>query len=147
MAAHGEYMKGVEGSTSKARVATKPKEPQFSGMPFTELMTILNNEKVDVPKGLASDGSSGESSVFTLFFANARTFANGVQSNSERDTAAGFLYQEVGLRLLPYGLVQFEKLPAAQAKWFKRLIVSPEGNKFILHCNRIFTKNKKGGDA
>jgi hypothetical protein len=141
--AHVAHMKASSNAPPKGRVEARSKEPQFSGMPFSELMTILNNEKVDIPKSISSDKEGGETSVFSIFVANARTFANGVQSNWERDTAGGFLYHEVGLRLLPYGLVQFEKLPAAQAKWFKRLSISPEGNKFILHWNRATAAKEK----
>jgi hypothetical protein len=141
--AHAAHMKASTGESSKGRVEARSKEPQFSGMPFSELMTILNNEKVDIPKDISSDKSGGETSVFSIFVANSRTFANGVQSNWDRGNAGGFLYHEVGLRLLPYGLVQFEKLPAAQAKWFKRLTISPEGNKFILHWNRAVAAKQK----
>jgi hypothetical protein len=141
--AHSAHMKSSSSTAPKGRVEARSKEPQFSGMPFSELMTILNNEKVNIPKQISSEKSGGESSVFTIFVANSPIFSNGLQSNWERDTAGGFLYHEVGLRLLPYGLVQFEKLPAAQAKWFKRLTISPEGNKFILHWNRAVAAQKK----
>ena len=74
--------------------------------------------------------------LFQLFVGNSKTLSDGLRSDWDRDTAAGWMYAEVGLRLLPYGLMHFEKLPVAQAKWFKRLIVSPEGHKFLLQYKR-----------
>src|SRR5690606_10228760 len=64
--AHASHMKESSGTSPKGRVEARSKEPQFSGMPFSELMTILNNEKVDIPKELSSDKSGGETSVFSI---------------------------------------------------------------------------------
>jgi hypothetical protein len=96
-----------------------------------------------VPAKLASETLDQEISVLSIFLENSKIFSNGVQSNWARDTVGSFLYHEVGLRLMPYGLVQFEKLPAAQAKWFKRLVVNAEGNKFILQCKRLMASKNK----
>ena len=143
VAAHAEHVKVATGTSAKGRIETRSTEPVFSGMPFSELMSILRSEKVTVPAKLASETSDQEMSVFEIFLGNSKTFADGVHSNWERDTAGGFLYHEVGLRLIPYGLVQFDKLPAAQARWFKRLVVNAEGNKFILQCKRLMASKKK----
>ncbi|MBB4767743.1 toll/interleukin-1 receptor domain-containing protein [Xanthomonas sp. LMG 8993] len=142
MAAHAAHMKFATSDAPKSRVETKSKEPQFAGMPFSELMTILNNETIEVPPEISSEKTLSTTSVFSMFVANSRIFIDGVQSNWDRNTGGGFLYHEVGLRLVPYGLIQFEKLPVAQAKWFKRLTISPEGNKFILQCNRLLANKK-----
>ena len=40
--------------------------------------------------------------------------------------------------------MQFEKLPASQAKWFKLLGISPDGNKLLLHFKRLAAKPKDG---
>jgi hypothetical protein len=53
------------------------------------------------------------------------------------------MYHEVGLRLVPYGLVSFAKLPAAQARFFKRLTVTAEGDKFVLQYWKLLSEKKK----
>ncbi len=141
LASHEIHVKNSTAEPAKVRVEAKAKEPQFSGMPFSELMGILNKEIINIPAELSGQKSASEQSIFSLFVANSRQFATGVQSNYDEGTAGDFMYREIGLRLLPYGLVQFEKLPAAQAKFFKRLVVSAEGNKFLLHWNRISAAN------
>jgi len=143
LSAHAAHVKDTSGTASKGTIETKSKEPTFAGMPFSELMTVLGNERVTVPGKLSSAKEDQEMSVFEILFGNATAFSDGLQSNRDRDTATGFLYREVALRLLPYGLMQFDKLPAAQAKHFKRLIVSPEGHKFLLHCKRVVAERKK----
>ena len=120
----------------------KPKEPTFAGVPFSELVTILSKEKVRVPAKHTRGKDDVEQSLFELFVNNANALSDGLQSNWDRDSVGGFLYQELGLRLLPYGLVQFEKLPAAQAKWFKRIEISPEGHKFLFQCKRVNSSAK-----
>lgn len=143
LAAHAEHVKAATASTSKGRIETKSKEPTFAGVPFSELVTVLGNEKITIPGKLADEKEDFEMTLFELFVGNAKTLSDGVQSNWEQDTSGGFLYRELGLRLLPYGLVQFDKLPAAQAKWFKRLVVSPEGHKFLLQYKRAVAEKKK----
>lgn len=140
---HAEHVKAATAPPGKGRIETKSKEPTFAGVPFSELMTILGNEKITIPAKLAETKDDHEMTAFEVFAANATALSNGVQSNWDKDTAAGFLYREVALRLLPYGLVQFDKLPAAQAKYFKRLIISPEGHKFLLQYKRAVAEKKK----
>jgi hypothetical protein len=142
LSAHAEHVKSATANPSKGRIETKSKEPTFAGVPFSELMTVLGNEKVTVPAKLAGSKDDAEMTLFEILSANAPTFSDGVQSNWDRDIAGGFLYREVALRLLPYGLVQFDKLPAAQAKYFKRLIISPEGHKFLLQYKRAVAERK-----
>ena len=143
LSAHTEHVKAAIASPNKGRIETKSKEPAFAGVPFSELMTVLGTEKVTVPAKLAGSKEDQEMTVFEIFAGNATALSDGVHSNWERDTAGGFLYREVALRLLPYGLVQFDKLPAAQAKYFKRLITSPEGHKFLLQYKRVVAERKK----
>jgi hypothetical protein len=140
---HEDHVKAATAAPGKGRIETKSKEPTFAGVPFSELMTILGNEKITVPAKLAGAKEDHEMTAFEIFVANASVLSDGVQSNWDRDTAAGFMYGEVALRLLPYGLVQFDKLPAAQAKHFKRLIISPEGHKFLLQFKRAVAQKKK----
>ncbi len=143
LAAHAEHAKAASPASSKGRVETKSKEPTFAGVPFSELMTVLGNEKITIPAKLIDGKEDVEMTLFELFVSNAKTLSDGVQSNWEADTSGGFLYRELGLRLLPYGLVQFDKLPAAQAKWFKRLVVSAEGHKFLRQYKRAVAEKKK----
>lgn len=141
LAAHHEHV-AAQAPVSKGKVETKAKEPTFAGMPFSELVRILKSETITIPS-VHNDGKGEvESSLFVLFVGNAKTISNGLQSNYDDGTPGHFLYYEVGLRLLPYGLVSFDKLPAAQAKWFKRLVISPEGHKFILQYKRLTTPSK-----
>lgn len=141
ISAHTEHVKAATSAPSKGRIETKSKEPTFAGMPFSELMTILENEKITVPAKLTGGKGDCEMTVFDIFVKNTPALSNGVQSNSDQNSGPGFMYREVALRLLPYGLVQFDKLPAAQAKYFKRLSVSPEGHKFILQYKRLIAEN------
>lgn len=142
LSAHAQHLAAQSAPPSKGKVETKSKEPTFAGVPFSELVTILSNETVTVPSKHGGSKGDVERSLFDLFVGNAKALSDGLQSNWDRDTAAGYLYQELGLRLLPYGLVQFEKLPAAQAKWFKRLVISPEGHKFLLQYKRVTSTSK-----
>ncbi len=112
-------------------------EPTISGMKYSELKNILQRQKLVVPADLAGQEEDLETTVFDLFVANSATFSNGVQSNYESDSPGEFMYQKVGLQLVPYDLLKFEKLPAAQSKYFKRLVLSPGGQKFITHFNRL----------
>jgi hypothetical protein len=140
--AHTKHLAASTRPKAGDRVETKSKEPIISGLPVSELMSVLRNEKVTVPAKLAGEKSDKEMTVFELFIANSHVIAGGLQSDWERNTGGGFLYYEVGLRLVSYGLVQFDKLPAAQAKWFKRLTISAEGGKFLVHCKRLGTEAK-----
>ena len=145
-AAHAEHVKRAtssESPASKPRVQTKSSEPTFSGILFSELLAMLNNEKVTLPARLVDGFVDRELTVLEIFLANFDSFVDGVQSNCERDTAGGFMYYEVGLRLVPFGLVNFAKLPAAQARFFKRLTVTAEGNKFILQYRKLLSEKKK----
>lgn len=143
LTAHSEHVKTATAPASKGRIETKTNEPSFAGVPFSELVTVLGNEKVTVPAKLAGAKEDQVLTLFEIFTNNATSLSNGVHSNWDADTAGGFLYRDVALRLLPYGLVHFDKLPAAQAKYFKRLIVSPEGHKFILQFKRAVSQVKK----
>lgn len=140
LAAHAQHIAAQSAPPSKGIVETKSKEPTFAGVPFSELVTILNNETVTIPSKHSHGKGDTDITLFNLFVGNAQTLSDGLQSNWERDTAGGYLYKELGLRLLPYNLVQFEKLPASQAKWFKRIVISPEGHKFLLQYKRITSK-------
>jgi len=134
--AHGLHVDGISSRYNSGHVKTKTIEPVFAKVPFSELVTLLRNEKISVPAKLSGGKADVEMNLLSAFLGNARQLADGFQSNWERDTAGGFMYHEIGLRLLPYGLTHFDRLPAAQAKWFKRIVVSPEGQKFLLHCKR-----------
>jgi hypothetical protein len=112
-------------------------DPIISGMKFSELKKILEKEKIVVPPPHSRSDEDVDSDLLTLFIGNNTAFSDGLQSNWDSESAGGFLYREVGLKLVPYDLVKFDKLPAAQAKWFKRLIISPNGQKFIAHFNRL----------
>lgn len=139
---HKQHVAVHTASPPKTKVETKVKEPTFAGVPFSELVAILKNEKVKIPAKYWGGKQVTETSLFDLFIANASTLANGLQSNLERDTTGGFMYEELGLRLLPFGLAHFEKLPAAQTKWFKRIGISPEGHKFLLQIKRVLHQNE-----
>ncbi|MFG6109829.1 toll/interleukin-1 receptor domain-containing protein [Stenotrophomonas nematodicola] len=139
--AHAAHMRTSVSALAKVRVEPRINEPEFSGIPYSELVKILDDEKVKIPKEVSGIDEATEVSLLTLYMGNARFFMSGIQSNSDKGSPAAFLYTEVGLRMLPYGLLQFEKLPAAQAKWFKRLVVSSDGNKFIAHYNRVAAKS------
>ena len=142
LSSHTAHVAAQKGPLGKNKVETNSKELTVAGMPISELVRVLASEKIKVPAKHAGGKQDAESSLFDLFLGNANTLADGLQSNWDRESAAGFLYQQLGLRLLPYGLVQFEKLPASQAKLFKRLGVSPEGHKLLLQLKRLNSAGK-----
>jgi len=112
-------------------------DPTISGMKYSELKTILKKEKVVIPPPHSGEEEDVESDLLTLFLGNHPALCDGLQSNWDSESAGGFLYREIGLKLIPYELVKFDKLPAAQAKLFKRLIMSPNGQKFYAHFKRV----------
>lgn len=142
MTVHGEHAKIAAQKTKPSTIVTKAKEPAIAGIPYSEIVSILHNEKLMVPAKLVGKPEDVQLSLFETFVMNYQTLADGVQSNWESNTAGGFLYREVALRLMPYNLMKFEKLPAAQAKWFKRLVVSDEGHRFVAHYKRLTTARK-----
>lgn len=142
--AHREHVKLSSVGGGLKTVKTSIKEPIFSGIPFFELVAILRNEIVKVPASAMKADKDAEIPLFDVFLANYERLAGGLQSNVGSDTPNGFLYHKIALRLFPYNLVLFDKLPAAQAKFFKRLILSADGHKFVAHWNRLsVAKNSK----
>jgi hypothetical protein len=137
LAEHKRYVSEQRPLPTRGKPQAKQDEPTFGEIPFSELVHILGNEKLTVPaKHMPGAKADFEQSLLDLFVANSQTLANGIRSDSDRDTGGGFLYHEVGLRLLRYGLTHFEKLPAAQAKWYKQIATSEEGHKFLRHIKR-----------
>lgn len=137
LAAHSEYMSAQQSQKETKKVTIVVKEQSFSGTPYSELSQILKQEIVNIPGNLLESKTDAKLPLLDIFLLNGRTLADGIQNNSPQHSPNSFLYNEVALRLLPYGLVQYEKLPAAQAKYFKRIIISPEGHKFMLHHKRM----------
>jgi hypothetical protein len=133
---HAEYMKARPAQKKPKLNAQIVREPSFSGIPYSDLLTTIQGIEINVPPGITGGKGSIKNSLFTLFVSNYESIAGGLQSNWEKDTAGAFLYREVALRLIPFDLVKFEKLPAAQAKWFKRIVLSEAGQSFIAHYLR-----------
>lgn len=133
------YSKIILSSKSPEKVETKinVSEPTISGMKYSELKNILMNEKIKVPPKHSGKDKEFEIDLFSLFIGNHTILGDGLQSNWEHSSAGGFMYNQLGLKLLPFDLVKFEKLPAAQARHFKRIVLSPNGQKFIAHFKRL----------
>ena len=129
-----------QNTTSSFNVLSKIKEPVISGMPYSELVKVLENELLIIPSEITKEKKEREMTLFNAFVSNYEIVSDGVQSNWDNDTVGGYYYRNIALKLLPYDLVKFEKLPAAQAKWFKRLVLSGNGQKFISHYKRIKTQ-------
>jgi hypothetical protein len=139
IAAHKQHVEASTAPPPKSKIKTNVKETTFAGVPFSELVSILTKEKVKIPPQYRNGKGDTEVTLLDMFIGNAETLSDGLQSNWEKETVGGFMYRELGLRLLTYGLTQFEKLPAAQAKWFKRVGISPEGQKFLLQIKRALS--------
>jgi hypothetical protein len=137
LAAHGRHVNAQVVAPPPRKTPTKSKESVYSGVPYGELVSILRSEMVVVPASVNADKIPRASPLLDLFVGNAKTLVDGVRSDYERNTAGAFLYNELALRLLPYNLVQFDKLSAADAKWFKRISVTPDGQKFLLEFKRL----------
>jgi hypothetical protein len=142
--AHASHLAASTPPKLRTKAQADIVQPTIAGVPFFELENILRKEKITVPARHAGGKEDVQHSLLELFWSSDKEFANGLQSNYGKDSVGAFLYQEVGLRLLQFRLVQFEKLPAAQAKYFKSLITSDEGNKFLLHIKRLSNKPKEG---
>jgi len=106
-------------------------------MKYSELKNILKNETLVVPVEHSQADEEFEWNLFDALLQNHAVLSDGLQNNWDSESAGTFMYNKIGLRLMPYDLVKFDKLPAAQAKHFKRLILSPNGQKFIAHSKRI----------
>ncbi len=137
LAAHGRHVNAQVVAPPPRKTASKAKETIYSGVPYGELVNILRSEMVVVPASVNADKIPRASPLLDLFVGNAKTLVDGVRNDYERNTAGAFLYNELALRLLPYNLVQFDKLSAADAKWFKRISVTPDGQKFLLEFKRL----------
>jgi hypothetical protein len=137
MNVHQEHLKTAAMRSKPSTIVTKAKEPTIGGIPFSEMVSILQSEKLTVPAKLIGKKEDVQLSLFEAFMGNYQALANGLHSNWDSDSAGGYLYHEVGLRLMPYNLMKFDKLPAGQAKWFKRLILSDEGHKLVAHYKRL----------
>jgi hypothetical protein len=144
IATHAEYIKAQSQPPGGRRVEAKVKEPTIGGMPVRELIALLYKEKITVPAKVTAQRKEFDTSLLELFVSNAQSLADGVLSTLGRDTYGGFVYHEVGLRLLPFGLVEFEKLLPQQAVWFKRLVMSSEGHKLIVYWKRLNSERKSG---
>lgn len=142
MKVHQEHFKNATQKSKPSTIVTKAKEPTIAGIPYSELVSILQNEKLTIPAKIVGKKEDVQLSLFEALIGNYQTLADGLQSNWESNSAGGFLYREVGLRLMPYNLMKFDKLPAAQAKWFKRVILSAEGHKLVAHYKRLSTATK-----
>lgn len=136
---NSEYSKISLTAKPPQKVKTKSSipDPTISGMLYSELKNILSKEKIIVPPPHSGSDEDYETDLLNLFVGNHAAIGDGLQSNWDSESAGGFLYQQVGLKLIPYDLVKFDKLPAAQARYFKRLVLSPSGQKFITHYKRI----------
>lgn len=142
---NASYSKILLSAKSPEKVQTQNKipEPTISGMKYSELRNILINEKVVVPPEHSGTNEEIEINLLSLFLGNISSISNGLQSNWESNSGGGFMYNYIGLNLLPYDLAKFEKLPAAQARYFKRIVLSTNGQKFIRHFKRLANVNKK----
>lgn len=67
--AHSEYVKAISVKDIPKIIATTIKEPSFSGIPFSELVAILRNEVIKVPKALIEEEKDGEMTLFDAFIA------------------------------------------------------------------------------
>jgi hypothetical protein len=139
--AHAEIsLKTKEPKVLKTQV--KLPDPTISGMKYSELKAILKNEVLIIPAKHSGGDEDYEWNMFSGFLQNHSAFSDGIQNNLGSESAGGFMYKSIGLKLMPYDLVKFDKLPAAQAKYFKTLILSPNGQKFISHTKRLENLNK-----
>jgi hypothetical protein len=134
--AHAEHLKaGAKGGKGKPS-AKAAAEPVFAGIPYSELVEILHKEMVKVPAGFFGLKVEGEYSLLTMLETVQVPIAHGIQSNAKADGIDWFVYHRVLLPIMKYGLVQFDKLPASQAKFFKRISLSESGRQFLAHRSR-----------
>ncbi len=145
--AHADHLAAASPKAVKSKVSPSAQEPLIAGVPFSEVVTLLRGETVTIPAKHAGGKGDVEITLLDLFVNNSEMFAAGLQSNYKSESAGEFMYRSMALPLLPYGLVQFEKLPAAQAKWFKRIGISADGNKFLLHYKRLASESRRSESA
>lgn len=136
VAVHQRYISSQSQRSTKTK-SESIKELTFAGLPFSELEGLLRKETLVVPAQHTGGKGDLKHSLLEFFVINSKTLAGGIRSDADRETPAGFLYHALAVPLLQYNLTQFDKLPVAQAKWFQRISISPEGNKFLLHLKRV----------
>lgn len=132
---HSQIQAAVPKATSPKSVKTRVKEPTISGMPFSDLMRVLHAEKVTVPAHLAGTDNDQTISLLDALVRNYDALASGVHSTWDPDEPGGFLYYFVAVKLLPFQLVKYEKLPAS--RYYQRIVLSANGQKFIAHFKRL----------
>lgn len=139
---HSQIQAAVLKATSPKPATTRVKEPTISGMLFSELVAVLAAEKVTVPAHLSSTDGDETMSLLNALVANCDALAGGVHSTWDPKTPGGFLYYSIALKLLPFQLVKYDKLPARRL--YRRIVLSANGQKFISHYKRLELLLKTG---
>jgi len=132
---HSQVQAAMPKATSPKSVKAGVKEPTISGMPFSELVRVLKAEEVTVPAHLAGTDNDQTISLLEMLVGNCDALASGVHSTSDPNKPEGFLYHFVAVKLLPFQLVKYEKLPAS--RYYQRIVLSANGQKFIAHLKRL----------
>jgi hypothetical protein len=139
IAFHNQAILAGKKASSVKKVKTTIKEQNICGMTFSEMTNVLDSEKVTVPKEFSDKGTAFQASVLDIFVSHYPTFAAGLHSTY--DGFPGFLYYAVALKLIPFGLMKYEKLPASRA--YQRVVLSKEGEKFISLCRRLLAEKQE----
>ncbi len=132
---HSQIQAAVLKATSPKPATTRVKEPTISGMPFSELVRVLAAEEITVPAHIAGTDSDRTISLLKALIHYCDSLAGGVRSISDPNEDQGFLYYYVALKLLPFQLVKYDKLPAS-VHW-RRIVLSANGLKFVSHFKRL----------
>ncbi|EYF03806.1 toll/interleukin-1 receptor domain-containing protein [Chondromyces apiculatus] len=131
----------AQASLDLSRLAAKKgSEPYFDGYSFSELVQALSALEVLVPADIARTEEPVKSNALQLFVANADLMTNGLVSTWDADKGGGFLYHQVALKLLPYRVVQYDKLPPNRT--YKQISLSPVGEKFVTYWNTVEARKK-----
>ncbi|AKT37331.1 toll/interleukin-1 receptor domain-containing protein [Chondromyces crocatus] len=147
-AAIDEFVKGqpsysaAQAALDLGRAAKKGSEPYFDGFSYSELIQALEGLEIMVPADVAKSENPVRSNALQLFVHNADLFTQGLVSAWDPEKGGGFLYHQVALKLLPYRLVQFDKLHPPRS--YKQISLSPMGDKFIAYWNTQEARKKSG---
>jgi len=136
--AHSQIQAAMSKAISPKIAKTGVKQPIISGMPFLELARVLEAEKIIVPAYIAGTDSDQTISLLDALINYCDALAGGVHSTWDPNEFAGFLYYSIAVKLLPFQLVKYEKLPAS--RHYQRIVLSANGQKFVSHFKYLLVQ-------
>lgn len=119
---------------------TASKDTLIGNYEYSEIYTLLENKKTNIPSKLTSNDTDVEISLLKLFILSQSNLTKGVSSSSLGNNDWGrFLATNLVPILLNFSLVQREKAKLSGGGDHYRFVISEIGNKFLslYHLNNL----------